>query len=114
MPGAAAFHFFLPDFVCDKSLAATDFCAGVDFELLSCLLAFEATFLLVSLGFFANRITSFRAVLPCSPERDLMQVLTRAGHHVPGFSERPASYKAGRLPFRRLSLPETHELAPQV
>lgn len=50
--------FFLPDFVCDSALPATDFCAGVDFGLFSCLLAFEATFLLVS-RLFAMFITPF-------------------------------------------------------
>lgn len=64
------------DGACDKALAAADFSAFVDFGLASTLAAADAAFLPVCRGFLAITITSFRAVLRHSPERDVMQVST--------------------------------------
>jgi hypothetical protein len=47
-------HFFGVFFACDKSEAATDFCEGVLFRLLSILDAIEASFLPVVMVLFLS------------------------------------------------------------
>src|SRR5436309_614088 len=83
-PRAARCYFFLPspDGVCANALAAAAFSAFVALGSDRTFPAAEAAFFPVCFRFVAIRFTSLRAVLRRSSERGVMQVLTRAGHHV--------------------------------